>query len=641
VWDARTAQALTPPLRHAGVVWSAQFSPDGKRLATVSSDNTARVWSAITGQPLTAPLSHDGAVWLARFSPDGSRLLTSSQDTTARLWNSETGESLAPPLEMGGVVWSIGFSPDGNQIVTAGSNIVVRLWDGHNGQPTGELRGHSGPVDWAEFSPDGRSILTASQDYSALLWDARSLKVLTPPLKHKSSISIARFSPDGASVVTASYDMTACLWDARTGRQIGETMRHKRAVRLAIFSPNGKVVATSSEDQTARLWDAVSGKPLSDPMPTEGGLASPDFSPDGARLILASGQNAARVWDVAFINRPTPWLLSLAEALAGRRINAQDVPDALALDPIQTITRLRQQLQTAPPDAPGAAWGRWLLDDSSQRSISPFSTMSMAAYLQQRIDENTSPSLDEARKLALGDSNLVQHIDNLRDRLAQIDALRASANSNAQFCHFISARQDFARLIEMDPADSENYRSLGALLVQLDDLQAYRLHCQAVLQRFGQTNDPTVCDRLAKDLLTFPPSGLDVAAISQLADLAVTLGKSSQLFPWFAFCKALAEYRSSHFEAAVTWVQLVQTNALDSPHLDAGRRFILAMADFQIGRPQAARSAFDEAANLVNTKMPKIEDGNLTGDWIDWIVVHALQKEASSLILSPSQAPNP
>ena len=39
-----------------GLCSSAAFSPDGKRIVTASSDNTARVWDAESGKPLGEPL---------------------------------------------------------------------------------------------------------------------------------------------------------------------------------------------------------------------------------------------------------------------------------------------------------------------------------------------------------------------------------------------------------------------------------------------------------------------------------------------------------------------------------------------------------------------------------------------------------
>jgi eukaryotic-like serine/threonine-protein kinase len=69
------------------------FSPDGRRLATFSSERTARIWDVTSGKPLTPPLLHDGAVEHAAFSPDGTLLATASLDSQARVWHAAQGNS--------------------------------------------------------------------------------------------------------------------------------------------------------------------------------------------------------------------------------------------------------------------------------------------------------------------------------------------------------------------------------------------------------------------------------------------------------------------------------------------------------------------------------------------------------------------
>ena len=86
MWDAATGKPVTSPLEHQGPVVSAAFSPDGTRVVTASSDNTARVWDAATGKSLTSPLEHQAAVQRAAFSPDGTRVVTASVDN-ARVWD--------------------------------------------------------------------------------------------------------------------------------------------------------------------------------------------------------------------------------------------------------------------------------------------------------------------------------------------------------------------------------------------------------------------------------------------------------------------------------------------------------------------------------------------------------------------------
>jgi WD40 repeat protein len=71
---------------HTGNVTSVCFSPDGRRLATASSDKTVKVWDTRTGQELLTVRGHTDAVNSVCFSPDGQRLATASSDKTVKVW---------------------------------------------------------------------------------------------------------------------------------------------------------------------------------------------------------------------------------------------------------------------------------------------------------------------------------------------------------------------------------------------------------------------------------------------------------------------------------------------------------------------------------------------------------------------------
>ena len=187
VWDAKTGQPLVPPMKHPfkekaigqGTVFNVnqagrltsvdgltsvtfqeyklvttQFSPDGKRIVTVSSGKTLRVWDAQSGQPLTAPMKHMGNVSSAQFSPDGERILTASGDNAAYVWEARTGPPLPlrPPLPLF-------HAPGGNS-----------QW---------------GPYARPRFSHDGRRIVMPSADKTVRVWDAQTGQLLTGPMKHR------------------------------------------------------------------------------------------------------------------------------------------------------------------------------------------------------------------------------------------------------------------------------------------------------------------------------------------------------------------------------------------------------------------------------------------------------------------------
>src|SRR5262249_56255323 len=111
----------------------------GRRILPAGTQNkTARMWNAQTGAPLPFELKgYEGVVDSAAFSPDGKRVVTSCADGTARVWNAETGALLLElkPHRFG--VRAVAFSPDGKRIATVsgGPMPTVKIWDAEKGGP--------------------------------------------------------------------------------------------------------------------------------------------------------------------------------------------------------------------------------------------------------------------------------------------------------------------------------------------------------------------------------------------------------------------------------------------------------------------------------------------------------------------------
>jgi hypothetical protein len=73
------------PLKgHRGTVFSAAFSPDGKRIVTGSGDGTARVWDAATGEQIQALEGPRGRVTARRSAPTANVSSLLSQMTRRR-----------------------------------------------------------------------------------------------------------------------------------------------------------------------------------------------------------------------------------------------------------------------------------------------------------------------------------------------------------------------------------------------------------------------------------------------------------------------------------------------------------------------------------------------------------------------------
>jgi WD40 repeat protein len=171
LWDLVTGQTITLsslPGSYGGQALA--FHPSGQTLAgNMGMDGTIRLLDLAAGQ-VTVLTGHTSPIETAAFSPDGRSLATGSTDATIRLWDLATGQTTVTLNPHGGYVVAVAFSPDDRILASASTDNTVRLWDPATGQATAILFGHTGFVTTVAFSPDGHTLATGSWDGTVRLW---------------------------------------------------------------------------------------------------------------------------------------------------------------------------------------------------------------------------------------------------------------------------------------------------------------------------------------------------------------------------------------------------------------------------------------------------------------------------------------
>jgi WD40 repeat protein len=112
-WDAATGNKLRTLAGHNGGVTAIAFAPDGKQVATASSDHTAIIWDAATGTKIHALQGHSNGISSLAFGRDGKQLLTGGGDGATIIWNVADGKQIARLVNFeAGKEWAV-VTPEG------------------------------------------------------------------------------------------------------------------------------------------------------------------------------------------------------------------------------------------------------------------------------------------------------------------------------------------------------------------------------------------------------------------------------------------------------------------------------------------------------------------------------------------------
>jgi WD40 repeat protein/class 3 adenylate cyclase len=334
--DTRTGRisTLPPSPRGPTPAKEAQFSPDGRYLATVSLAPSLTEFITIwrEGRPLTPvrvlirSSTDQGAPPLA-ISHDDRFLAVGAEDGSITVYDlrhaSEPGRVFSG--RHNGGVSAVEFAPDDRTLVSTGTDQQVLVWDVAKGALLQTLDGHSGAVNSVSLTSDGKEIFTASADGSIIEWDLSG----TRSLAHRTQIGGgSQFYSQTLVTAAADETLAASPQDSASPKANvlllgGRGLTPLRTIPIGAvavaLSPDGGTVAVATHLLDAKgnsmgpritLWDASTAHLIADLtgpprlVVNQGqeygndveGLA---FSPDGRTVAGIDDHAVIYLWDVA------------------------------------------------------------------------------------------------------------------------------------------------------------------------------------------------------------------------------------------------------------------------------------------------------------------------------------------------------
>ena len=298
------------------IVRGLAFTPDGTVLAAAggnTEDYAIRLWDVVNAQSLGELDGHNGIVWDVAFSPDGQILASVSSDQTAKIWDWRN-KTLIKSLDFPSQVVSVSFSPDGQSLAVGGVDEVqnqihhASIWTYSvaSWKPLLKLPEYLNVTAMA-YSQDGRWLVGGGTSRNVKVWRASDgASVFT--LNHAHQVSKAAVSPDSSTLATATCQTTVndvCteggvwVWNLLTGRLTQKLADFPDVVESVAFSTDGSSLIAASRDGTLRFYDTSSYQSQFG-FTSPGGLGAMTVSPDGGFLATGGNDGGVSIWKIVY-----------------------------------------------------------------------------------------------------------------------------------------------------------------------------------------------------------------------------------------------------------------------------------------------------------------------------------------------------
>ncbi len=207
-----TLGAIDDPKQLIDRVTAVAFSPNGTLLATGSGSPSRsgelKIWRVADGELLVnLDEAHTDTIVGLEFSPDGRYIATASTDRFAKVFQVDDGERVASFEGHTSHVLDVSWRADGLVLATSGADNVIKLWDFEEQRQIKTINGYNKEITSVAFLDNAETLVTSSGDHSIRLGNDR--------LDNKDFVYATALSRDGQRVIAGSQDSVVRVWDTK------------------------------------------------------------------------------------------------------------------------------------------------------------------------------------------------------------------------------------------------------------------------------------------------------------------------------------------------------------------------------------------------------------------------------------------
>jgi serine/threonine protein kinase len=212
-------------------------------------------------------------------------------------------------------------------------------------------------------------------------------------------------------------------------------------------------------------------------------------------------------------------------------------------------------------------------------------------------------------------------------------ALGNRAHALGRAGRFDESAAAYARTVRANPANPVEWYQLACVLAYLGDEKAWRDHARAMFDRFGDSEDQTVCEHTARALALLPNAPVKQALLDDLAEAALDPGPAPDRLPWVLLAKGLVDYRAGRHQESIDALCRCQSLVVAEAFASTRTRceFVIAMALHAQGRDAEAAAAYRQANAWFNdlgiARVDDLDKGALD----NWLSCHATRREAQAV----------